>query len=206
MKGKSPQERRASPEFDPKLEDFVPLFEHEVPVAVHTQIHQVVASTLRILNKEMKLDAFPDHSEFDGYLNAPEAILYKAPIVCGPRGLYHDRRENRIRGLMAEWWERGVRDVGTNTDSPVVPQQELSYQAAMGVRLGFPDTRLALRGMTILAARILKVEDRLGSLEAGKDADVVVWTGDPIDPRSRVLRAYVNGKLCYDEAKEGPRH
>ncbi|HKE01941.1 MAG TPA: amidohydrolase family protein, partial [Planctomycetota bacterium] len=188
------------------LELMIPLFEHEVPVAVHTQMNQVEASTIRILNKDLGLDAFIDHGEFDGYLNAPEIIERKVPSILGPRGFYRDPAENRIRGLMAEYWERGVREIGTNTDSPVVPEQELSYQAAMGVRLGFPDTRLALRGMTIVAARTAKVAERLGSLEPGKDADVVIWTGDPIDPRNRVLRAWVDGKLLYDEAVDGMRH
>jgi imidazolonepropionase-like amidohydrolase len=206
MKGKTPEERRASPDFNIQLDNLVPLFEHTVPIAVHTQQHQVVASTVRILNKDLKVDAFLDHSEFNGYLNAPEVIKYRVPTVVGPRGFYRDPEINRVRGLMAEWSERGVPDIGTNTDAPVVPEQELPYQAAMGVRLGFPNTQLALRGMTILAARIMKVEDRLGSLEPGKDADVVVWTGDPIDPRSRVKRAYVNGKLVYDETKDGMRH
>lgn len=206
MKGKSPEQRRASPDFNPQLELMIPLFAREVPVAVHTQQFQVVASTLRILNKDMGLDAFLDHSEFNGYLSSPEIIEYGVLGAVGPRGFYRDPVENRIRGLSAEYWERGVRTLGTNTDSPVVPQQELTYQAAMGVRLGYPDTQKALRGVTILAARIAKVEDRLGSLEPGKDADVCVWTGDPIDPRSRVLRAYVNGKLRYDEKADGMRH
>lgn len=206
MKGKTPAERRKSPDFNIQLEDMISLYEHTVPIAVHTQQHQVVASTVRILNKDLGLDAFLDHSEFNGYLNAPEVVKYKIPTVCGPRGFYKDPIDNRVRGLMAEWWERGVREMGTNTDSPVVPEQELTYQSAYGVRMGFPDTKTALRGLTIVAARIAKVEDRLGSLEANKDADVVVWTGDPIDPRSRVKRAYVNGKLCYDEKSEGMRH
>jgi imidazolonepropionase-like amidohydrolase len=206
MRGKSESERRHSPDFNLQLENMIPLFEHRVPVAVHTQIHQVVASTVRILNKDLGLHAFLDHSEFNGFLNAPEVVKYNVPTVVGPRGFYRDPINNQLRGLMAEWSQRGVKDVGTNTDSPVVPQQELTYQAAMGVRLGFPDTRLALRGITILAARIAKVEQRMGSIEPGKDGDVVLWTGDPIDPRSRVKRAYVNGKLVYEETEDGMRH
>lgn len=206
MAGKTPEQRRSSPDYNIQLEDMIPHFEHRAPVAVHTQMHQVVASTVRILNKDLGLHAFLDHSEFNGYLNAPEVIRYNVPTVVGPRGFYRDPINNQVRGLMAEWNQRGVKDVGTNTDAPVVPQQELTYQAAMGVRLGFPDTRLALRGITILAARIAKLEHRLGSLEPGKDADVVLWSGDPIDPRSRVLRAYVNGKLVYEEKRDGMRH
>lgn len=206
MKCKTPEERRKSPDFNIQLEDMIPLFEHTAPVAVHTQMHQVVASTIRILNKDLGVHAFLDHSEFNGYINAPEAVKYKVPTVVGPRGFYKDPATNSVRGLMAEWWQRGVDEIGTNTDSPVVPQQELTYQAAYGVRMGFADTRMALRGMTIVAARIMKVADRLGSLENGKDADVVIWTGDPIDPRSRVLKAFVNGKLRYDETRQGMRH
>jgi imidazolonepropionase-like amidohydrolase len=206
MKGKTAAERRQSPDYNPQLDGMVELFEHDTPIAVHTQIHQVEASTVRILNKDLKLDAFIDHGEFDGYLSSPEIIKLNILGALGPRGFYRDRATSSVRGLMAEYWERGVRTLGTNTDSPVVPEQELTYQAAMGVRLGYPDTRWALRGITILAARIAKVEDRLGSLEPNKDADVVIWTGDPIDPRSRVLKAFVNGKLRYDENKNGILH
>ncbi|MFN0205959.1 MAG: amidohydrolase family protein [Planctomycetota bacterium] len=206
MKGKTKEERRKSPDYNAQLDDMVELFENETAVAVHTQQHQLVASTVRILNKDLKLDAFLDHSTFNGYESAPEVIKYNVPAVCGPRGFYRDPADSRVRGIMASWWAGGVRLVGTNTDAPVVPQQELTYQAAMGVRYGFPDTQLALRGITILAARIIKVEDRLGSLEVNKDADVVIWTGDPIDPRSRVLKAFVNGKLRYDEKKNGMLH
>ena len=69
-----------------------------------------------------------------------------------------------------------------NTDSPVVPQEELPYQVAMAIRLGLPED-VALKGVTINPARMLKLEKRLGSLEPGKDADIGVWTGDPFDPR-----------------------
>ncbi|MBI3819204.1 MAG: amidohydrolase family protein [Planctomycetes bacterium] len=208
MKGKSPEERKKSPDYNMQLEEMIDLFEHRVPIAVHTQMYQVVASTVRILNKDFGLDAFLDHSTFDGYLNWPEVVKYKVPTVVGPRAFYKDPNTNSVRGIMNEWYSRsdGKIEIGTNTDSPVVPQQELPYQAAMGVRFGYPNTRLALRGMTTLAARIVKVEDRIGSLEVNKDADVVMWTGDPIDPRSRVLKAFVNGKLCYDEQKDGIRH
>jgi imidazolonepropionase-like amidohydrolase len=206
MKGKTEAQRKESPDYNIQLENMIPLFEHTVPVAVHTQMHQVEASTIRILNKDLGLDAFVDHGEFNGYLNSPEIIKYNVYCALGPRGFYRDPADNHVRGFASEYWNRGVRNLGTNTDAPVVPEQELTYQAAMGVRLGLPNTQISLRGLTILAARIAKVEDRLGSLEAGKDADIGVWTGDPIDPRSRVLRMYVNGKLVYDEKAEGMRH
>jgi imidazolonepropionase-like amidohydrolase len=60
-----------------------------------------------------------------------------------------------------------------------------------------------LRGCTIAPARVFGLDHRLGSLEAGKDADIVLSTGSPLDPRSRVERVYIDGTLQYDRARDG---
>ena len=66
----------------------------------------------------------------------------------------------------------------------------------MGVRLGWPH-EWALRGLTINGARLMGIDHRVGSLEVGKDADLSIWSGDPIDPRSHVETLVVNGTICY---------
>ena len=86
--------------------------------------------------------------------------------------------------------------IGVNTDSPVVPQEQLTLQAAMGVRLGLPH-EVGLRALTINNARFLGIDHRVGSLDVGKDADLGVWSGDPLDPRSHVKLFVVNGTICY---------
>ena len=74
----------------------------------------------------------------------------------------------------------------------------------MAIRLGLPED-VALKGVTINAARMLKLEKRLGSLEPGKDADIALWTGDPFDPRRRTQVVIIDGDVAYDAAKDGIR-
>ena len=95
--------------------------------------------------------------------------------------------------------------LGYNTDSPVIPQEELSYQAAMGVRFGHDDPPAALKGITANAAQALKCDRISGSLQPGLDADLAAWTGFPLDPRSSVLKVWVRGKLVYDVERDGRR-
>ena len=100
---------------------------------------------------------------------------------------------------------QGVGDdgIGINTDSPVVPQEQLPVQAAIAVRLGLAH-EVGLRGLTINPARFAGIDHRTGSLEVGKDADLVVWSGDPIDPRSAVQTTVINGSICYRRDPKRP--
>lgn len=112
------------------------------------------------------------------------------------RGQY-DRTQRRLFGLIAQWWKSGVKHVGVNTDSPVIPQEELSYQAAMGCWYGWLPYN-ALRGVTRTNSIALMVDDRVGSIEPGKDADFGIWSGDPIDPRSTCWITVINGRIVHD--------
>jgi imidazolonepropionase-like amidohydrolase len=204
------------PKFDPTLELLRGLFRHEFPVSVHTQIYQVVLETLRELRLELGLWTVVVHGEFDAYRlsgNMQEAGL---PIAAGPRTYHFDRATSKILGLHQVWYTGGPyypwrspvqgvgRDgIGINTDSPVVPEEQLTVQAAIAVRLGLPH-EVALRGLTINPARFAGIDHRTGSLEVGKDADLVVWSGDPIDPRSTVQKTVVNGNLCYRRDEKRP--
>ena len=69
--------------------------------------------------------------------------------------------------------------------------------AAMAVREGMPQEE-ALKAITINAAEIVGISDRVGSLEVGKDADIVIFDGEPLDLRSRVATTIINGKVVYD--------
>jgi imidazolonepropionase-like amidohydrolase len=196
----------AKPERNLRYESMRGLFRKEYPCAVHTQMMQVVQSSMRILHDELGMDIVIDHGTFTGYHNAPEIAKRDIPVANGPRQFWYDRNEGRFIGLAAAWYWLGLGEdlIGINTDAPGVPQEELFYQAAWSVRMGLPETA-ALRGLTINAARMLKIEDRVGSLESGKDADVAVWTGDPLDPRSRTRFVLVNGKVAYHADRDGIR-
>ncbi len=203
------------PKFDPTLELLRGLFLHEYPLSVHTQIYQVVLQTLQELRQELGLWTVIVHGTFDGFRLAQDAAAAGMPVANGPRQYYLDPRTGSIEGLAANWYrggEVGWREaitglgqdgIGINTDSPVVAQEQLPLQAAMAVRLGLPH-EVGLRALTINNARFFGVDHRLGSLEVGKDADLGVWNGDPLDPRCSVQLFVVNGTICYRRNPDRP--
>lgn len=192
------------PEVNLRLEYFKPLFHKQIPVLVHTQAYQVVQSTLRILHDEMGLRVVIGHGTFDSYKLAKEIMDRNIPVMAGPRGFRYDPDDGQIRGVVAEFHHRGVKWLGVNTDSPVIPQEELFFQAAMAVRYGWTEEG-ALRGLTIEPARALMVDGRVGSLEVGKDADIVITTGAIIDPRNYVTQVFIDGQSVYDITKDRRR-
>lgn len=193
-----------APEVNLRLEYFKPLFRRQIPVVVHTQQYQVVQSTLRMLVDEMNLKIVIDHGTFDAYKLAEEVNKRDVPVMVGPRGFWYERSDGQIKGIVSEYAKRNTKLLGVNTDAPVVPQEELSFQATMAVRYGW-DEEKAIRGMTIEAAKALMIDDRVGSLEPGKDADIVILTGSIIDPRNYVQQVFINGASVYDIKKDRRR-
>ena len=86
--------------------------------------------------------------------------------------------------------------IAITTDHPVVPINFLVHQATLAVKEGL-DRDEALRSLTINPARILGLDDRVGSLTPGLDADVVIWSGDPLDIMSRALQVFLGGRQVY---------
>ncbi|MBL8723815.1 MAG: amidohydrolase family protein [Planctomycetes bacterium] len=210
------QGRGEKPKFDPTLELLRGLFRHEFPVSVHTQIYQVVLETLRLLRLELGLWTVVVHGEFDAYRLSGNALEAGMPIAAGPRNYHFDRTTSKFLGLAQVWHDGGKyyawrdpvpgvgRDgIGINTDSPVVPEEQLPVQAAIAVRLGLPH-EVALRALTINPARFAGIDHRVGSLEVGKDADFGIWSGDPIDPRSHVRTMVISGQICYRRSAQRP--
>jgi len=173
------------------------LYRREYPALVHTAWHVSTQATIRDFHDRFGIWAIPTHATFDGFKNAPLAAERGIHINVGPRQFLMDYDTAEMVGLAAEFWEGGVRNLSINTDAPVVPQEELSFQAAMAVRYGLP-WEAAIRGITIVTAEAVGIEERVGSLEPGKDADVVLWRGDPLDPRSWVDLTLVEGRVAYD--------
>ncbi|NQU49853.1 MAG: amidohydrolase family protein [Planctomycetes bacterium] len=199
--------RAGEVEWDPKWANFEGLVDRTTPVSVHTQIYQVVMQTIVMQKNQLGLAPFIDHGTFDGFKAGSLAVESGVPVMNGPREFWWDRSSARIVGNGAGWFEH-VKDgllLGYNTDAPVIPQEELPYQAAMGVRFGAGTSEDGLLGVTSHPAKALLIEDVAGSLKPGLDADFVVWTGNPIDPRSHVIKAYVRGELVYD-SNEGRRY
>jgi len=178
------------------------LFQGKWPVIIHTADARDVMATVRIFNDEYKIPCIVSHGEFGGYKSAPEIAKRNLPANIGPRTYDWTImvQDGRCNGIASKYFEAGVKKLSINTDSPVVPEEELIVQASMSVRLGLPE-EAALRAVTIEPAKAILIDHRLGSLEPGKDADIVIWTGNPLDVRNRPLLAMIGGKVAYDERK-----
>jgi imidazolonepropionase-like amidohydrolase len=92
--------------------------------------------------------------------------------------------------------DHGV-EVTIMTDADVVQQEFLRYQASIAIKYGLHPSE-ALKAITINPAKLIGMEDRIGSLEPGKDADLVIYNGDPFDIQTDVLKTFINGELIYE--------
>ena len=203
------------PAFDPSWEVFRDLSKNEIAISTHTQLYQVVLMTLTMIHGELGLPVFLDHSTIGGWLTGAMAEEMGVPAIVGPRSVdtvsrgfiaWARNKHEGMRGVAAGYQQMGHTMVGFNTDSPVIPQEELSVNAAMGARYGFEDTEMqVLRGLTIVPAKAARIGHRVGSLEVGKDADVLIVTGHPADPRTSMEMVFVDGERVYDADRDGRR-
>ncbi|MGD0244437.1 MAG: amidohydrolase family protein [Streptosporangiaceae bacterium] len=133
----------------------------------------------------------------EAYLLADQIAAASIPVIIGPLFTSRSKVELRNRSLAnpGRLAAAGV-TIAITTDHPVVPIHFLIHQATLAVKEGL-DPVTALEAVTINPARILGVDSRIGSLAAGKDADLVIWSGDPLDVMSRAERAYLDGREIY---------
>lgn len=203
------------PEKDLQFEVIRSLYKNEAQISTHTQIYQVANMTLTMVAQELGLPVFIDHGTFNAYRVAPRAKELGVNAILGPRGIdvpsflmqsWAGTNPERIQGVAAGYQERGMDMIGFNTDSPVIPQEELSLQASMAVRYGFKwDNMETIRGLTIIPAKTAGIDHLVGSLEAGKHADLLLLGGDPADPRVGVDAVFIQGKKVYDATTQRRR-
>lgn len=195
---------KEKPEKNVKFEYIREVFDGILPVFVHVAWFQPVQTVFRMYHDELGLtNAVITHGEFGGYQNGPAISTRQVHYDCGPR--LYDFWEDSFRGLITEYAKAGVKNISINTDAVGSGQEKLFLQAAMAVRLGIDD-KTALEGITINGARAFGIDDRVGSIEVGKDADLVVWTGNPLDVRNHVLMTMINGKIFYEVSRDGQRY
>jgi imidazolonepropionase-like amidohydrolase len=209
-KGQGPE-----PERDIQFDVFRALVKRETTISTHTQMYQVVLMTLTMVAQELDLPVFLDHSTIGGWLAGGLAQELGVSAICGPRSVdtlargmmnWARNKHEGMRGVAAGYQQAGNTMVGFNTDSPVIPQETLQLQAAMGVHYGFEDRNLeAVRGLTIVPAMTAFIDDQVGCLLPGRDADLLVISGHPADPRSHVERVFIEGQSVYDTAEEPRR-
>ena len=183
------------PELQPALELLRKVFEGEVPVIIHTAGLRDCLATARMFQERFDVRMILSHGSFDGWVAAEPLAKKKTPLNLGPR-MYQFGRYGEMHGMCQAFWDAGCTNLSICTDAPVIAAEELQVQAAMAVRLGLP-YEAALRALTIVPARQIGHDDRIGSLTVGKDADFLVTAGDPLDPRVPPSMVYIEGQLVH---------
>jgi len=199
-------ERKEKPELKLELEKMRKAFKGEMPTIVHTYSGWGVMQTIRMFGDENNLNVIPTHTAYGGYIVGEQAAKREGVFInIGPRTVEFSRPtyDGRFHGMGAEYAKAGVKELSINTDSVgwssyIAPQEELSFQASMSAHFGLDD-REALKGITINSARALGIDDRVGSLEVGKDADIAIKKGSLLDHTNPVDMVLINGKIIYQQ-------
>ena len=180
-----------APGYDPRLEALIPVLRGELPVHIHAHRADDIATAVRIC-REYGLQFVVVHGT-EGYRVTELLAAEGVGVITGP--ILTDRSKPELAGLTIETPARlakaGV-EIAICTDHPVTPIQYLPLCAAIAVRGGL-EPEEALRAITLGGARLAGVAHRVGSLTPGKDADVVVTSGHPLEWTGSVEHVFING-------------
>ena len=183
---------RENAEFDPKWEALLPVLRGEVPAHIHAHRADDMVTALR-LGREFGLKLALVHGT-EGHLIPDVIAAAGCPVIVGPNLTDRSKPELRNASLTTPAVLAGAGvTVALCTDHPEVPVQYLPLCAALAVRGGMEE-EAALAAITRNPARILGLEDDLGSLTAGKAADIVVTPGHPFDPMTAPSAVILNGR------------
>lgn len=188
------EEAEDQPDYDAKCEALLPLLRREYKAHFHCHRADDMMTAIRIA-KEFHLDAVLVHGT-EGH-RIPDIIQRAGvPIICGP--ILCDRCKPELRDLEITTpnilYQHGI-SIALCTDHTVIPIQYLATTAALAVKGGLP-YEAALEAITVQPARILGVEDRVGSLKVGMDADLQLYHGNPLDLQCDPWLVMVDGKVC----------
>lgn len=167
------------PEYDAKCEALIPVLERKIPAHFHAHRADDIFTAIRIA-REFNLDLVLVHAT-EGYMILDELKEENVPVLAGPYMTDRSKPElkNLSRAATGIMSGNGI-ETAIITDHPETPIQFLPITAAVAVREGMSEID-AIRGITSTAAKICRIYDRVGSLEVGKDADIILFDGSPLD-------------------------
>jgi len=188
------------PERDLGLEVLVKVINREIPLRAHAHRADDIMTAIRIA-REFNVELVIEHCT-EGHKIAEELAEAGYPAVVGPLLTNRSKVELKDKsfktpGVLAK---AGVK-VAIMTDHSVTPIEQLPLCAALACKAGM-EIEDALRAITINPAEILGVSDRIGSLEVGKDADIVIWSEHPFIITSNPLYVIINGEIVSPESRE----
>ncbi|MBE7021096.1 MAG: amidohydrolase [Ruminococcaceae bacterium] len=189
-------EENDKPDFDIKCESLIPLLRGEIPMKAHAHRADDIFSAIRIA-REFNLKLTLDHCT-EGHLIADELKEYGYPCLVGPSLIGRSKPElkNKSYETPRVLFEKGL-SVSIITDHDVIPLEHLTICAALANKAGLPYME-SIRAITVNPAKALGVEDRVGSLEVGKDADLSVFESDPLLVNSSPFLVIINGKIVKE--------
>ena len=178
--------------YDQKLEAMIPVVKRELPLKCHAHRADDILTAIRIA-KEENIEITLDHVT-DARCILPQIKESGFPCICGPALTHKSKFElaNMSFETPNELYKAGIL-FSIITDSPVIPQQYLSLSAALAAKAGLPEYE-AIKAITINPAKILGLDNRVGSIKVGKDADFVVCTKNILDTQNEIKSVYVDGK------------
>jgi imidazolonepropionase-like amidohydrolase len=184
-------------ERDLGMEAMETLIDGTIPLSVHCHRSDDIQTAVRVA-EEFGVDYTIEHCT-EGHLIAGWLAKKRVRAAVGPVLVNRAKPELRNKS-----WDtpRILSENGVHfciiTDHPVIPIEHLPICAAIAVKAGLPPEE-ALKAVTIYAAEHLGVQDRMGTIEKGKDADLALWDGDPLDARTKVVRTYIDGKVVFEK-------
>ena len=192
------KDRGEDPAFDMKLEALLPVMRGEIPLKAHAHRSDDIFTSIRIA-KEFGLKLTLDHCT-DGAVIADELAREGYPAFVGPSLGSKTKIELASKSFEAPGilHQAGVK-VSIITDAPVIPQHYLSMCAGQAVQAGLPMAE-GWKAITCNPAESIGIADRVGSLEPGKDGDVVIWSADPlVNVGAHAVCTIIDGKIVHRE-------
>ncbi len=192
----STDEGKKRPPFDMKMEALLPVIRRQIPLKAHVHRADDICTAIRIA-KEFDVKLTIDHCT-EGHLIADILAAEGYPVLIGPS--FGDKTKPEVRNKTFDT-VKVLSDAGLKvaiiTDAPVVPIERLPLCAGLAMEAGLEEQK-AWECITINPAAIMGVDDRTGSIEPGKDADIVIHSGDPLrDIGSHALYTIIDGKIVY---------
>lgn len=184
-------------ERDLELEGIAKVLKREIPLRIHAHRSEDIQTALRI-KREFNIDITIEHCT-EGHLIADYIAEHGVRVSVGPTMSSRSKLELSNMGWHTlPILEKAGVPVSITTDHPVVPIEHLMTSAIYAAKDGYFSEQSALKAITLHAAKHLGLDDRIGSIEEGKDADFVIWDGDPFDLRTEVIATYIDGKVVYE--------
>lgn len=176
-------------------EEMVKVLKKKMPLRAHAHRADDILTALRVAD-EFNVNITIEHGT-EAHLITEELLEKNVPVCMGPLLISRSKVELKEKSFKnpGELQRKGIK-IALITDHPETPIDYAVLNAVLAVKEGM-DRKEALKALTINPAEILGIDKKTGSIAKGKDADLVVWSGDPLDIMSRTILVLVDGKIVY---------